>query len=54
MSDAVTHSHFAGLAPELSPSSPIAQDWAAYTAEQHDVWSILYARRMSTLVDKVI
>lgn len=51
MSDALPHSHFAGPAPELSPPSPVAQDWAAYTAEQHEVWSILYARRMATLVD---
>jgi phenylalanine-4-hydroxylase len=25
------------------------QDWSTYTAEQHDVWRILYERRMSTL-----
>jgi phenylalanine-4-hydroxylase len=25
------------------------QDWNAYTDEQHDVWSILYARRMAML-----
>jgi len=25
------------------------QDWNAYTEEQHDVWSILYARRMAQL-----
>jgi phenylalanine-4-hydroxylase len=25
------------------------QDWNAYTDEQHDVWSILYARRMAQL-----
>src|SRR5688572_19476838 len=25
------------------------QDWNAYTQEQHDVWSILYARRMAQL-----
>jgi phenylalanine-4-hydroxylase len=27
----------------------IEQDWAAYTAEQHAVWAILYERRMATL-----
>src|SRR5262245_57484608 len=27
----------------------VQQDWNAYTAEQHDVWSILYRRRMATL-----
>jgi phenylalanine-4-hydroxylase len=27
----------------------IAQDWPAYTAEAHEVWSILYRRRMTTL-----
>lgn len=27
------------------------QDWTAYTAENHDVWRILYDRRMRTLRD---
>jgi phenylalanine-4-hydroxylase len=27
----------------------IRQDWSAYTAEEHDVWSILYRRRMAEL-----
>jgi len=27
----------------------ITQDWGAYTAEAHEVWSILYKRRMGTL-----
>ena len=25
------------------------QDWASYTPEQHDVWSVLYDRRMADL-----
>ncbi len=25
------------------------QDWASYTAEQHDVWTVLYDRRMAEL-----
>lgn len=28
-----------------------AQRWSDYTAEEHDVWAILYARRMATLRD---
>ena len=27
----------------------VQQDWSAYTDEQHEVWSILYRRRMETL-----
>ena len=27
----------------------VTQDWTAYTAEQHAVWSLLYARRMAAL-----
>jgi phenylalanine-4-hydroxylase len=39
------HTHAAAAAlPEF-----IDQDWAAYSAEQHAVWSILYERRMATL-----
>ena len=38
------HAHAAAALPEF-----IAQDWAAYTDEQHAVWSILYQRRMATL-----
>lgn len=33
--------------PARSPF--VEQRWAEYTTEQHDVWSILYARRMATL-----
>ena len=43
------HSHAAvAIAPE-SGGHFIAQDWGSYTAEQHDVWSILYDRRMRAL-----
>ena len=27
----------------------ITQDWSAYTPEQHEVWSVLYARRVAAL-----
>jgi phenylalanine-4-hydroxylase len=33
------------------PDFRTAQDWSAYTAGQHDVWRILYQRRMRTLAD---
>ncbi|MES2178149.1 MAG: phenylalanine 4-monooxygenase [Gemmatimonadota bacterium] len=33
-----------------APASFISQDWASYTAEDHLVWSLLYERRMETLV----
>ncbi len=39
-------------APELRASplpAFLAQDYAGYDAEAHDVWRILYARRMATL-----
>ena len=32
-----------------APATFIEQDWDAYTAEDHLVWSTLYARRMATL-----
>ncbi|HEX6747834.1 MAG TPA: phenylalanine 4-monooxygenase [Longimicrobium sp.] len=35
--------------PEVDPSIFISQDWNAYTAEQHEVWSLLYERRMREL-----
>lgn len=34
-----------------TPAFRIEQDWNAYTDEQHDVWRILYERRMRTLAD---
>ena len=42
--------------PTLDPSETrlpefISQDVAAYTAENHDVWRLLYDRRMATLSD---
>ena len=27
------------------------QDWSAYTSEQHEIWGILYDRRMAQLRD---
>lgn len=33
------------------PSIFIAQDWSAYTEEDHDVWGILYERRMRQLAE---
>lgn len=33
----------------LDPSIFVEQDWSAYTAEDHEVWGILYARRMREL-----
>jgi phenylalanine-4-hydroxylase len=39
-------------APSAPPSSLFTrQDWAAYSPEQHAVWSILYERRMRALRD---
>jgi phenylalanine-4-hydroxylase len=37
--------------PEPDPSIFTRQDWSAYTPEQHEVWSILYERRMRELRD---
>lgn len=34
-----------------APATFIAQDWSAYTEENHRAWSILYERRMETLAD---
>jgi phenylalanine-4-hydroxylase len=34
-----------------APATFIAQDWRAYTDENHLAWSLLYARRMETLRD---
>lgn len=31
------------------PSGPVRQNWDRYTAADHDVWRILYARRMKEL-----
>jgi phenylalanine-4-hydroxylase len=35
--------------PEPDPSIFTRQDWSAYTPEQHEVWAILYERRMREL-----
>jgi phenylalanine-4-hydroxylase len=34
-----------------APATFITQDWAGYTEENHLAWSILYERRMETLID---
>jgi phenylalanine-4-hydroxylase len=46
-----THDHVALPAPSLNAELPrfITQDYGAYSAEDHDVWRILYDRRMATL-----
>lgn len=42
--------HAASSAASVHPLLAVpAQDWAAYSAEQHDVWATLYARRMAAL-----
>jgi phenylalanine-4-hydroxylase len=45
------HEHPATRGDDALATLPtfIEQDWAAYTAEDHEVWSILYERRMATL-----
>ena len=35
--------------PEPAAAHRTEQRWSAYTAENHEVWSILYRRRMATL-----
>ena len=40
------------LAAPIAPTADlpsVAQRWDAYTDEQHDVWALLYARRMAAL-----
>ena len=46
-----THEHAHDTSTTLTPALPrfITQEYAAYTAENHDVWRILYERRMATL-----
>lgn len=41
-----THSH---VDTDKSAAKPVVQDWNAYTAEDHEVWQILYAKRMREL-----
>ena len=45
------HTHEAPTTnPAGAPATPfIEQDWGAYTAEDHAVWALLYARRMESL-----
>ena len=46
-----SHDHVLDRSPALGTDLPrfITQDYAAYTADDHDVWRILYERRMETL-----
>jgi phenylalanine-4-hydroxylase len=46
-----THEHTHAHSTPLTPALPrfITQEYEAYTAENHDVWRILYERRMATL-----
>ena len=46
-----THDEVQAKPSPLTADLPrfITQDYAAYTEEQHDVWRILYERRMATL-----
>jgi phenylalanine-4-hydroxylase len=48
-----THEKLQSASSPLTAELPrfITQDYAAYTAEDHDVWRILYDRRMATLRD---
>lgn len=39
------------LATPFVDESPLPQRWSDYTREQHDVWALLFARRMATLRD---
>jgi phenylalanine-4-hydroxylase len=41
-----THSH---VDTDKPAAKPVVQDWNAYTAEDHEVWQILYAKRMREL-----
>ena len=41
-----THSH---VDTDKPVPKPVVQDWNAYTAEDHEVWQILYAKRMREL-----
>lgn len=39
------------LEPQAAASFFTRQEWSAYTAEDHEVWGLLYARRMRELED---
>jgi phenylalanine-4-hydroxylase len=43
------HTHSSTAVAPSTRSHFIEQKWSEYTAEQHDVWSILYDRRMRSL-----
>src|SRR3954468_24313289 len=47
------HSHDHALATAVAPELPtfVSQQYAGYDADAHDVWRILYERRMTTLHD---
>ena len=45
------HARADRLATDLTLPTFVAQDYARYDAEAHDVWRLLYARRMATLAD---
>ena len=34
---------------QISGTSDVIQDWASYTSDDHEVWQILYSRRMTEL-----
>lgn len=38
-----------GIASSIQQHSRLVQRWSDYTSEEHDVWRVLYARRMATL-----
>ena len=41
-----SHSH---VEDTKSALRPVTQDWSSYTADDHEVWQILYAKRMQQL-----
>ncbi len=43
------HSHSHALDSQLIAQPAVTQDWNAYTEENHEVWEILYSRRMKDL-----
>jgi phenylalanine-4-hydroxylase len=50
MQPAVAHDHHHAHDTD-APAEFITQEWATYTAEQHQVWELLYRRRMAQLED---
>ncbi|MEN8376158.1 MAG: phenylalanine 4-monooxygenase [Gemmatimonadota bacterium] len=51
MPDTETDTTAAGLPPVTDPTIFARQDYDAYSAEDHDVWTILYERRMTALAE---